>query len=85
MEGSLSEDTTRLDWMIESKMFISNQKAIRIASDQDHDIRPLPDCGGFGYPDPKPAHFMIRYNRFQENIYVIDKIDTINTSVDPND
>lgn len=72
IETSLPENITSYDWKIENNSFIGNQKAIRIAADQDHGIRKLPESGELGLPAPKPANHIIRDNKFEENIHVIE-------------
>ncbi|MFQ5400073.1 MAG: right-handed parallel beta-helix repeat-containing protein [Anaerolineae bacterium] len=56
-------DTSR-NWLIEDNTFWRNSTAVRIAANQDHGIRPLPD----GVPaTPPPHHHTIRRNQLQEN------------------
>jgi hypothetical protein len=64
LEKSLPENITVLDWKNENNTFTRNHKAIRIAADQDHEIRPLPENGELGLPAPKPANHSIRNNKF---------------------
>jgi hypothetical protein len=85
LEQSLPDNNTSQDWQIENNTFIGNYKALRIAADQDHGIRPLPISGELGFPAPKPSNHIIRNNKFQENTFVIDQIDTLNSTIDQNE
>jgi hypothetical protein len=67
-EKPVPENDTSRDWLIEGNKFNGNTKAIRIAADQDHGIRPLPPSGEWGLPAPRPRGHVIRKNRFEKNI-----------------
>lgn len=69
-------NTTSHDWTIEGNSFIKNNKAIRIAANQDHGIWKLPESGEFGYPAPRPYNHIMRNNKFSENIMEVDLINT---------
>ncbi len=84
LERARTENSTSRDWLIEKNFFSGNHKAIRIAADQDHGIRPLPEDGHLGLSAPKPANHVIRSNEFHDNIYVIDQINTFNTLIEHN-
>ncbi len=66
-ENALPENDTSRDWLIEGNGFDGNAKAIRIAADQNHGIRPLPPAGEWGLPAPLPRRHVIRRNRFEHN------------------
>ena len=85
LEHFLPDNITSQNWQIENNTFLGNYKALRIAADQDHGIRPLPISGELGLPAPKPSNHVIRNNKFQENTYVIDQIDTLNSTIDQNE
>ena len=81
----MPENTTSLRWTIESNTFSANHKAIRIAADQDHGIKPLPTSGDLGYPVPKPANHVIRNNVFEKNVHAFEQIDILDTRIDLNE
>jgi parallel beta-helix repeat protein len=66
-ESALLENDTSRDWLIEGNGFSGNGKAIRIAADQDHGIRPLSPTGEWGLPAPQPCRHTIRKNRLENN------------------
>ncbi|MEW6716547.1 MAG: NosD domain-containing protein [Chloroflexota bacterium] len=70
---AVPENTTSYDWVIEGNTFIGNRKAIRIAADQDHGIRPHLVEGKPAPPTPPPFHHTIRNNRFEENVVEIEE------------
>lgn len=68
-EHGAPANTTSYQWLIESNIFRKNQTAIRIASNQDHGIRPLPASGECGFPAPIPHHHVIIKNHIEGNIF----------------
>jgi hypothetical protein len=66
-EKAVPENDTSREWLMEGNTFSGNNKAIRIAADQDHGIRALPPSGEWGLPAPKPQGHIIRKNRFEKN------------------
>lgn len=60
------ESRTSYDWTIEENVFTRNGKAIRIAADQDHGIRPMPEEVS-GRPETRPRDHIIRKNDIQDN------------------
>lgn len=60
------ESLTSYDWTIEENTFLRNTKAVRIAADQDHGIRPMPPetCGR---EEVRPHSHVIRKNNIQDN------------------
>lgn len=73
-EPNAPENDTSRDWKIENNSFIRNTKAIRIAANQDHGIRPLREDGAWGLPTPAPRQHIIRNNHFQQNAQVFDLV-----------
>lgn len=61
-------NTTSSDWLIERNKLIQNQKAIRIAANQNHGIYPLQG----GSPAPSPHHHRIQNNHFRDNLIGIE-------------
>ena len=84
-DQGMPENTTSLRWTIERNIFSGNHKAIRIAADQDHGIKPLPARGELGYPAPKPANHVIRNNVFEKNVHAFEQIDILDTRIDSNE
>jgi parallel beta-helix repeat protein len=74
-ERGLPENDTSHDWLIEGNTFTANNKAIRIAADQDHGTRPLPPSGKSGLPAPQPHDHRIRNNRFEGNGVDLDLLE----------
>ncbi len=65
--ASLSpESLTSCDWTIEENAFTRNGKGIRIAADQDHGIRPMPEAA-CGRPECRPRNHVLRKNDIQDN------------------
>lgn len=85
LEKGLPENTTSLNWRIEHNTFTGNQKAIRIAADQDHGVRPLPASGELGFPAPKPENHLIMFNKFEQNFHPIEEINTLHTTNESNE
>jgi parallel beta-helix repeat protein len=67
-ERAVPENDTSRDWLIEANLFTGNTKAIRIAANQDHGIRPLLSSGEWGFPAPAPRGHILRHNRLEGNI-----------------
>lgn len=65
--AAVPENDTSYNWLIEGNTFSENDKAIRIAADQDHGIRSLAPSGEAGLPAPPPHHHTIRNNTFEQN------------------
>lgn len=57
------ENDTSRAWLIEHNTFTGNRKAIRIAADQDHGLRPYAPHG----PCPPPHNHVFRENTFTDN------------------
>jgi parallel beta-helix repeat protein len=73
---------TSADWLIERNRFIGNRKAIRIAADQDHGIRPLPASGEWGAPALPPRGHTIRGNILEGNFIPFDIVGAEDTILD---
>jgi parallel beta-helix repeat protein len=67
LETSANYNETSRDWLIESNQLTGNGTAIRIAANQDHGIKALPETGECGLPSPAPKNHVIRDNHFHEN------------------
>ncbi len=78
---SVPENDTSRDWLIEENQFVGNNKAIRVAADQDHGIRPLPPGTP---PTPRPHHHTIRRNRIQESRIGIETVHCDETFLEEN-
>jgi parallel beta-helix repeat protein len=61
------DNNTSYNWLIKDNTFTRNVKAIRIAANQDHGIRPLKSSGEWGLPAPKPHDHIIRGNQIVDN------------------
>ena len=77
----MSQNDNSYDWHIEGNRFVHNNKAVRIAANQDHGIRPYPVPEG-----QDPATFcrphdhilqgnIFRYNRIAVETYHADRTD----------
>ncbi len=79
------ENDNSYNWTIENNEFRRNNKAIRIAANQDHGIRPYSVPAG---QDPKtfcrPHDHTIRGNRFIDNRVGIEALSTDRTAVSDN-
>jgi parallel beta-helix repeat protein len=77
------ESLTSYDWTIENNVFTRNGKGIRIAADQDHGIRSMPEalCGR---PECRPHSHTIRKNDIQDNRLGIDLYKADRTCVEGN-
>jgi parallel beta-helix repeat protein len=63
---------TSYGWQIVNNEFDNNWKAIRIAADQDHGVRPLSPGGEYGFPAPIPHHHAIVNNTIHNSIIGIE-------------
>jgi parallel beta-helix repeat protein len=74
---------TSYDWTIEENVLTRNTKAIRIAADQDHGIRNMPEeqCGR---PECRPRAHTIRKNDIQDNRIGIELFKADETVVEGN-
>jgi parallel beta-helix repeat protein len=84
LEKGVPGNTTSYNWLIQDNTFVRNHKAIRIAADQDHGIRPLLDTGEWGLPAPPPHDHTIRHNHFAENTTAIELLNAENTIAEGN-
>ncbi|HNT23964.1 MAG TPA: right-handed parallel beta-helix repeat-containing protein [Anaerolineales bacterium] len=82
-KGVPDNDTSH-NWVVEGNTFHNNRKAIRIAADQDHGVRPLPPTGEWGLPAPMPHHHAIRRNRLENNQMDLDFVRIIDTITEEN-
>jgi parallel beta-helix repeat protein len=71
------------NWTIEENTFTRNDKAICIAADKDHGIRPAPpeDCGN---PESRPHDHFIRKNDIHDNRIGIELVNADNTVIEHN-
>lgn len=81
-EKAVPENDTSRDWLIEENLFADNTKAVRIAADQDHGIRPLAASGEWGLPAPAPRGHTLRNNRLEKNGVDFDIIGAEETSLE---
>jgi parallel beta-helix repeat protein len=77
------ESLTSYDWTIEENVFTRNTKAIRIAADQDHGIRNMPEEKS-GRAECRPRAHTIRKNDIQDNRLGIELYKTDGTVVEGN-
>lgn len=77
------ESLTSYDWTIEENVFTRNTKAIRIAADQDHGIRNLPEDKS-GRPECRPRAHILRKNDIQDNRIGIELYKADGTIVEGN-
>lgn len=78
-------NTTSYDWTIEDNTFSSNYKAIRIAANQDHGIRPYPvPAGETPSRYRRPHDHLVRRNRFENNQKDIETVHADRTSLEEN-
>ena len=84
LEAGAPENTTSYAWIIEENTFVQNNKAIRIAADQDHGIRPLSKRGEWGLPAPHPHGHVIRANQMERNPVDFDLIKAEDTLLEDN-
>lgn len=69
---------TSTDWLIERNKLIQNRKAIRIAADQDHGVRALPE------KSPAPYDHRIQNNEIRDNVIGIELENVRNTQMNQN-
>jgi len=69
------------DWTIEQCVFTRNGKGIRIAADQDHGIRPLPEAES-GRSETRPRRHAIRGCDIQDNRVGIELVNADETVVE---
>jgi parallel beta-helix repeat protein len=65
------ESLTSYDWTVEGNTFTRNGKGIRIAADQDHGIRNLPEEKSVR-PETRPRNHILRKNDIQDNRVGVD-------------
>jgi hypothetical protein len=61
-------NVTSRDWLIERNKLIQNRKAIRIAADQNHGVRPLEEKGA----SIPPQNHVIQNNEIRGNLIGIE-------------
>jgi parallel beta-helix repeat protein len=82
---AVPENDTSYNWRIEENSFVHNNKAIRIAENQDHGIRPNKVTPGqIPTTRYRPHDHFIRLNKFEENRLGIEAISTTGTVVEEN-
>lgn len=84
LEAGAPGNTTSYDWLIEENTFARNNKAVRIAADQDHGFRPLPPNGAWGLPAPHPHGHVIRRNQMEQNAVNFDLSNAEDTILEDN-
>lgn len=77
------DSLTSWDWLIEGNAFTRNVKAIRIAANQDHGIRPGPDDGE-GDDAIRPRDHRIVTNDIQDNRIGIELVRADGTVIERN-
>jgi len=77
------ESLTSYDWTIEENVFTRNGNGIRIAADQDHGIRSMPEALR-GRPECRPRSHVIRKNDVQDNRVGIELFRADGTVVEAN-
>lgn len=78
---AVPENDTSRAWLIEANQFIGNDKAIRIAANQDHGVTSLPQ----GTPaTPKPFSHVIRLNNIQNSRTGVELHQVMNTVLEKN-
>jgi parallel beta-helix repeat protein len=73
-------NATSSDWLIEGNKLIQNRKAIRIAANQNHGIRPLGDIRS----SVLPQNHSIQHNEIRENLIGIELENVKDTTMDGN-
>lgn len=81
-DAAVPDNNTSYKWLIELNTFTNNQKAIRIAADQDHGIRPLPRTGELGFSAQTPYNHTIRHNHIEGNVVDIELINVKDTQIE---
>ena len=61
-------NATSSDWVIERNRLLQNKKAIRIAADQNHGVRPVDEEGS----SILPQNHRIQNNEIRENIIGVE-------------
>ena len=74
-------NVTSRDWLIERNKLLQNKKAIRIAANQDHGIRPLLE----GKSSVSPTDHRIQNNKIQHNLIGIELENAEDTQMNQND
>lgn len=77
-------NATSSDWLIEENTLNRNGKAIRIAADQDHGVRPFETPSEGSAPTPRPRNHAIRANRIEGNRVGIELVDVEETELEKN-
>ena len=77
-DAVVPENDTSHDWLIEENTFTGNSKAIRIAADQDHGVRPYDPQG------KAPHHHTIRANSFEQGAVGIELAGVKDTTLETN-
>jgi parallel beta-helix repeat protein len=77
------ESATSHDWIIEENTFTRNGKAICIAADKDHGIRPVAEEER-GHPETRPHHHTIRKNDIQDNRIGVELYQSDETIIEGN-
>jgi nitrous oxidase accessory protein NosD len=78
---AVPENDTSRDWLIEENTFVHNDKAIRIAANQDHGIRPLPSVTPSTI---QPHSHIIRRNEIRDGRLGIELENVDDTVVEDN-
>ncbi len=81
---AVPDNDTSYDWIIENNAFTGNRKALRIAADQDHGIRPLDPSGRWGQPAPRPHDHSICRNVIKGSVVGIELVDAEATTLAEN-
>lgn len=83
---SAPENDTSRDWTIENNTFTHNNKAVRIAANQDHGLHPL-ELPAELDPNacPRPHDHTLRSNQFHRNRVGIETIQSDRTIIEEND
>jgi parallel beta-helix repeat protein len=76
------ENDTSCDWLIEHNTFSHNGKAIRIAANQDHGIRPFAPAGV--PPAPQPHHHRISRNAISHSDVAVELVGVAHTTLTDN-
>ena len=75
-------DTSR-DWLIEENQFTGNNKAVRIAANQDHGLVPYPvPSGEDAHQFRRPHDHTLRQNVFVSNQVTLETIDVEHTDLE---
>jgi len=71
-------NVTSSDWLIEGNRLVQNRKGIRIAANQDHGVRTLPE------EQAAPRNHAIQNNEIRDNIIGIELEKTQDTQIGQN-